>query len=66
MPDLACPENPDLPGHVVEILGPGPDGWTVRCIPHGNFGPWTTHLAAFTAACIHDDDVSPWALKGWA
>lgn len=64
MTPLACPEAPGLPGHVVEVV-PTAGGYAVRCIPHGDLGEHETHLAAFTAACIHDDDVAPWGAKGW-
>lgn len=62
---MNCPENPDLPGHVV-VIAPVAQGFSVSCIPHGLIGSARTHLAAFLAACEHDNDVSPWALKGWS
>lgn len=62
---MNCPENPDLPGHVV-VIDPEPQGFGVRCIPHGPLGSHPTHLAAVLAACEHDNEVSPWALKGWS
>lgn len=62
---MNCPENPDLPGHQIEISDPGPDGFKVRCIPHGPLGVWKTHLVAFMEAVRHDDEVAPWARKGW-
>jgi hypothetical protein len=61
---VTCPEAPDLPGHVV-VIDPEPQGFGVRCIPHGRIASEVTHLAAFLAACEHDNEVSPWALKGW-
>jgi hypothetical protein len=62
---VICPENADLPGHVVTI-DPEPQGFGVNCIPHGRIGSWPTGVAAYLAACEHDNEVSPWALKGWA
>lgn len=64
MSDLVCPEAPDLPGHVVTI-DPEPGGFGVSCIPHGRIAASRTYLAAFLAACEHDNEVSPWAQKGW-
>lgn len=61
---MICPENPGLPGHVV-VIDPEPQGFGVSCIPHGRIASESTHLAAFLAACEHDNEVSPWALKGW-
>lgn len=61
---MNCPEAPDLPGHVVTI-DPEPDGFGVSCIPHGLIASRSTHLAAFLAACEHDNAVAPWARKGW-
>jgi hypothetical protein len=44
---------------------PEPQGFGVFCIPHGRIASEDTHLAAFLAACEHDNEVAPWALKGW-
>lgn len=43
-------------GHVMVIdETPGPQGFGVRCFPHGQLGPWPTHLEAVIRACEHDD-----------
>jgi hypothetical protein len=44
---------------------PEPHGFGVRCIPHGHITSEATHLAAFLAACEHDNAIAPWARKGW-
>lgn len=62
---MICPENPGLPGHVV-VIDPEAGGFGVRCIPHGRIAFRDTGVAAFLAACEHDNEVSPWALKGWS
>jgi hypothetical protein len=41
--------------HCIEIEET-PDGWMVRCIPHGRVALEPTHLAAFVAAVQHDVD----------
>ena len=33
-----------------------PDGWTVKCHPHGEVTFRVTHIAAFEAAIQHDID----------
>jgi hypothetical protein len=46
-----------MPNHILVIdEAPGPDGFRVRCIPHGPLGePCPTYLAAVLRACQHDN-----------
>lgn len=40
--------------HCVLIEDQGPDGWPVRCVPHGPLGVYAEHLEAFRVALEHD------------
>lgn len=46
-----------MPNHIILIdETPGPDGFGVRCIPHGPLGrPCGTFLEGVLRACQHDD-----------
>lgn len=37
-------------------IDPDPQGFRVMCIPHGDLGAFTAHLAAFIAGVQHDHD----------